>query len=204
MSSAKPPEFYFECQQSGFCCCDPKIIVTTTFLDIHSLYLALEREFEYLLKKLSFYRIDTDLSPELRKKLVLSAIHTTDGEIIPGLRKINGQNCVFYTRPNCSIYRYRPRACKNYPIAFLGNKSKNRFIWAKDSEKVCPGVGKGRLLSLTTLIQEGKMTLEDIQAHNDLINELNTEASKGTPLSAREVIWLFIVYAEKYLSTKEE
>ena len=54
------------------------------------------------------------------------------------------------------------------------------------------------------IIQEGKMTLEDIQTHNDLINELNTEALKGTPLSAREVIWLFIVYAEKYLSTKEE
>ena len=195
----KPQDIRFECQQSGHCCCDPKIVVTTTFLDVSSLYLATERDFDYLLKKLAFYRIETDLSPESRKKMVLSSIHSADGEIIPGLRKINGQNCVFYSKPKCSIYQNRPRACKNYPIVFLDTQSKNQFIWAKDAKKTCPGIGRGNTLALTSVIEEGKITMEEIRIHNELVDELNVEASKGKPLSAREVIWLFIVYAEKYL-----
>ena len=136
----------------------------------------------------------------MRKKLVLPSIKTSDGEIIPGLRKINGQNCTFYAKPNCSIYNSRPRACRNYPIAFLEDQTENPFIWAKDSVNTCPGIGKGSSLEIQMIIEEGKKTLNEIKAHDELVYELNTEASKCNPLSAREVIWMFIVYAEKYSS----
>ncbi|MHA1993331.1 MAG: YkgJ family cysteine cluster protein [Candidatus Hodarchaeales archaeon] len=203
MSSSKLQEVRFKCQQSGHCCCDPKIIVTTTFLDMYNLYQALENDFDYLLKKISFYRIESDVNLVSRKKLVLSSIQTSEGEIIPSLRKVKASNCVFYTKPNCSIYQYRPQACKNYPITYLDSKSKNQIIWAKNSQKTCPGIGKGKPLSLNRLIQEKKTTLEVIKTHNDLIHELNTEAAKGEPLTAREVLWMFIVYAEKFSSPKE-
>jgi Fe-S-cluster containining protein len=170
---------------------------------VYSLYQALDNDFDYLLKKISFYRIETDLTSVSREKLVLSTIKTSDGEVIPGLRKINGQNCVFYSKPNCSIYHSRPRACRNYPIAFLDSRSKNQFLWAKDSEQTCPGIGKGKLLILSSVVQKGKITLEEIKAHNDFVNELNTEAAKGKPLSAREMIWMFIVYAEQISSAQK-
>ncbi len=200
MSNSPPLDVRFECQQSGHCCCDPQIIVTTTFLDIFQIFSQLDGDFEYLLKKLTFYRVETDLNLELRKRLVLTPVQTSDGKIIPGLMKINGLNCVFYSKPNCSIYNSRPRACRNYPIAFLGAEAEAPFIWAKDSKETCPGIGKGIPLSFPSVIQQGKITLEEINTHNDLVHELNIEASKGKPLSAREVVWMFIVYAEKYSS----
>jgi len=203
LSSSDPSESRFECQQSGNCCCDPKIIVTTTFLDMLNLYQASENNFDYLLKKISFYRIQSEIGSKIRRRMVLSSIHTSDGEIIPGLRKVNGLNCVFYTKPDCSIYQYRPQACKNYPITFPKNNSEKQIIWAKDSEIKCPGIGKGKPLSLTEISQKRKETHEIILTHNELIRELNIEAKKGNALSAREVIWMFIVYAEKFISTNK-
>ena len=190
----------FECQQSGHCCSDPGILVTLTFHDIYNLYQALDNDFEYLIKKLTFFRLDADLDDEIRERLVLEAVHTVEGEVIPGLKKINGHNCTFYSYPNCTIYQNRPRACRNYPFTFYKKQNQTEFIWAKDAEKNCPGIGKGPSINVDKLLNSGHKTLTEIKSHNELIDQLNIEADKGNPLTAREAIWMFIVYGEKISS----
>ncbi len=192
----------FKCQQSGHCCCDPGIIVTLTFHDVYRLYQALDNDFEFMVKKLTFYKIDSTLDDTIRKRLVLEAIQTTEGDVIPGLKKVGGMNCVFYTHPNCTIYHFRPRACRNYPFAFLGVQNQIEFLWAKNAEQSCPGIEKGSPLPISELDREGHKTLADINSHNDFIKQLNIEARSENPLSAREAIWIFIVYGEKIAGSK--
>lgn len=197
MKIPDPKEFRFQCQQSGHCCCDKTIIVTLTFTDIYDLYLALDMDFESLMRKLTFYKFEKQTKEHQRKKLVLPAIITSDGEVIPSVKKINGLNCTFYTKPNCSIYHNRPLACKNYPFTFLSKGNGMKFSWAKNAEKTCPGIGKGDTIEHSYIERNGKITLNSLDMHTNFIQELNTEASNGKPLSVREVIWMFIVYGEK-------
>ena len=192
----------FQCQQSGHCCCDPGILVTLTFFDVYRLYQLLENDFEYMIKKLTFFKVDNSFDESMRKKLVLEAIQTKEGNIVPGLRKIAGKNCTFYKQPNCIIYSSRPRACRNYPFAFSRKKEHIEVLLAKDANKNCIGIGKGPSLPISGLYKQGRETLGEIDLHNEFIKELNIEASKGNPLSAREAIWMFIVYGEKLASTQ--
>ena len=194
---SKHTKLSFECQQSGHCCCDPNIIVTLTFLDVYNLFLELDRDFESVIKNLTFYRFTKKTNHRQMEKLVLPTISTSDGEVIPGLKKINGMNCTFYTKPNCSIYSKRPLACKNYPFTFLDIPSDQGFYWAKGAEKSCPGIGKGNLVDKKYIEISRKITNDTISIHQDLIQELNTEAIKGKPLTVREIIWIFIAYGEK-------
>jgi Fe-S-cluster containining protein len=193
----KENEIHFQCQQSGHCCCDPNIIVTLTFMDVYDLFLAVNKDFESLIRKLTFYKFTKGVNEDQRKKLVLPAISTSVGEIIPGIKKINGLNCVFYSKPNCSIYHNRPLACKNYPFTFLGKDNKRLFSWAKNAEKTCPGIGEGNIVETSYIERNGSITSEYLNMHTDFIQELNIEAVNSKTLSAREVIWIFIVYGEK-------
>ncbi|MHA1236715.1 MAG: YkgJ family cysteine cluster protein, partial [Candidatus Hodarchaeales archaeon] len=120
-----------------------------------------------------------------------------DGEVIPGIMKTNGLNCVFYQKPNCSIYHNRPLACKNYPFTFLDHDNEIEFLWAKNAQKSCPGIGEGDLIKYSYIERNGKITSDNLNKHTNLIQELNTEAATGKPLTVREIIWIFIVYGEK-------
>ena len=192
----------FQCQQSGHCCCDPGIVVTLTFFDVYRLYQFLENDFEYMIKKLTFFKLDNSFDESIRKRLVLEAIQTQEGNVVPGLKKISGENCIFYKQPNCTIYSSRPKACRNYPFAFSREREHIEVLFAKDASKNCIGIGKGSSLPISGLYKQGRETLREINQHNEFINELNIEASKGNPLSAREAIWMFIVYGEKLASTQ--
>lgn len=188
----------FQCQQSGHCCCDPNIIVTLTFMDVYYLFLAMDKDFESLMRKLTFYKFKKQTNEDQRKKLVLPAISTSDGDVLPGIKKINGLYCVFYFEPNCSIYLSRPLACKNYPFTFLGKEENEiKFSWAKNAEKTCPGIGKGDLIEYSYIEKNGKITSNNLNMHTKITQELNTEAANGKPLTVREVIWILIVYGEK-------
>ncbi len=197
MKISEPKEIRFQCQQSGHCCCNSKIIVTLTSTDVYNLYLAVDKDFESLMRKLTFYKFEKQPKVHQRKKLVLPAISTSDGEVIPGIKKINGLNCTFYNKPNCSIYPNRPLACKNYPFTYLSKGKGSKFAWAKNAEKSCPGVGEGAIVKTSYIKRNGEETANSLNMHTNFIQELNTEASNGYPLSVREVIWMFIVYGEK-------
>ncbi len=190
-------EMRFKCQQSGHCCCDPNIIVTLTFRDIHRLFLALEKNYQLLLQKISFYTLGESTSTITKQQMVLEPIHIDRGNVIPGLRKYQQESCVFYTPPNCSAYSQRPLACRNYPMTFIEEKDHFVSTWVKNSKKNCPGIGKGSQISLKFIDQQGTLMFKEIKEHNQVVREINIEASKGHPLTAREVLWILITYGEK-------
>ena len=202
LNSPDRKNFRFQCQQSGHCCCSPNIIVTLTFMDVFDIFLALDKDFESLLRKLTFYKLEGNVNEDRRKKLVLPAISSSDGDVIPGIKKINGLDCIFYLKPKCLIYRYRPLACKNYPFTFSGEDREIKFSWAKNAEKTCLGIGEGDPIDYSYVERNGKVTSDNLNMHTSLIQELNTESANGKPLTVREIIWIFIVYGEKKRSQK--
>ncbi len=189
-------EIRFACQQSGHCCIDSKIIVTLTFKDLCELFTAVGSDFRILLQKISFYTLDSSTTPLIQKQMVLEPIETSQGRVLPGLRKLGGKFCVFYSHPNCAIYPNRPLACRNYPFTFLEENKQVFCTWVKNSRKTCPGIGKGFKQSLTDLENLGKQFFKEIQLHNNVVQELNVEALNGRPLTAREALWVLVTYGE--------
>lgn len=192
----------FTCQQSGNCCCDPNIIVTLTYRDLFKLFIILDRDFRLLIQKISFYTLNSKTPSQVQKQMVLDPIQTTKGKVIPGLKKRSNNFCVFFKPPNCTIYPSRPLACRNYPLAFTKEQEKIICIWAKDSQKSCPGIGKGSTLSAMHIERLGKQFFEEIEEHNQVIRELNIEASQARPLAAREALWILVTYGESKQSKK--
>ncbi|MHA1940485.1 MAG: YkgJ family cysteine cluster protein [Candidatus Hodarchaeales archaeon] len=197
MNSLDHAPFSFKCQQTGHCCTDSNIIVTLTFKDVFNLFNEVKKDFDALLNVISFYKIKQSSSRVMQSRMVLSAINTSDGEVIPGLRKVEEAHCIFYDPPNCKIYNSRPLACRNYPFTFNFKKSVVTWNWAKDAEKTCRGIGKGKEWINSKLKEIGLDTLNQINKHNEMVKELVLEATKGNPLSAKEALWIFIAYGQK-------
>ncbi len=105
--------------------------------------------------------------------------------------------CVFYTSPDCSIYQYRPTACRTYPFAFVQKQGKIIQSWVKNSLKSCPGIGKGTPLPSRYIQQLGQTFFDEIKIHNELVENINIEAIEGRPLNAREALWVLVIYGEK-------
>ena len=190
MNAISLEEKRFKCQQSGFCCRNREIVVTLTYHDIFRLYSALENNFDRLIQKLSFYKMNDSVQKELLKQLVLSPIQTSQANVIPGLRKREDSSCIFYFPPNCSIYADRPLACRNYPVAFVKEKKDISCVWVKKSLKSCPGIGKGAPIDPFNIRKLGNEYFENIKSHNYVIGEINKEVTKGKMLTARESIWI--------------
>ncbi|MFX1536709.1 MAG: YkgJ family cysteine cluster protein [Promethearchaeota archaeon] len=186
----------FECQQSGHCCSDPNIIVTLTYRDIFRLFnRRLNKDFRVLLQKISFYKLNQS-NQVLQEQMVLDPIQTSEGNVIPGLRKLK-DFCTFYAHPNCQIYSERPLSCRSYPLAYIKEKDRVICTWVKNSQKTCPGIGKGGVLSQQFIQKLGKEYLQAIETHNHVVRELNKEALNGRPLTARGALWILISYGEK-------
>jgi len=185
----------FECQQSGHCCSNSNILVTLTYKDLFQLFLLLDKDFRKLLQKISFYKL-TQSNHVLQEQMVLEPIQTSEGDIIPGLRKIN-DSCTFYAHPNCLIYPKRPMSCRSYPLAYIKVKQKIICTWVKNSQKTCPGIGKGAVLSQRFIQDLGDKYLQEIETHNQVVRELNKEALNGRSLTARGALWVLIAYGEK-------
>ncbi len=196
MNLISPGEKRFKCQQSGHCCCDPNIIVTLTYHDLFRLFCALDDDFRLLQQRISFYTLTESHLPILQKQMVLESIQTSKGNIIPGLRKLE-EICVFYHHPNCVIYPNRPLSCQTYPIAFVKEDEQIICTWVKNSRETCPGIGKGSLLPQTYIEKLGRRFFEEIEKHNHIVKEFNIEASRGQPLTAREALWVLVIYGEK-------
>ncbi|MHA1225610.1 MAG: YkgJ family cysteine cluster protein, partial [Candidatus Hodarchaeales archaeon] len=159
----------FECQQTGHCCCSPTLVVTLTFKDLYRLFLYFSKDFEQLLRHISFYRLRKKPNKQTLKKLVLKPLMTSDGTIIPSLKKYEGGVCTFYNHPICIIYNSRPLACRNYPFTFITEKKSILVTWARDAEKTCAGIGKGSFPRKTELENIARSTLELITEHNNII-----------------------------------
>lgn len=191
----------FECQQSGHCCSDPNIIVTLTYSDIFRLFNLLDKDFRILLQKVSFYKLNQP-NQILQEQMVLEPIQTSEGNVIPGLRKLKGF-CAFYSRPNCVIYQDRPMSCRSYPLAYIKRRERIACTWVKNSRKTCSGIGKGAVLSQRFIENLGKKFFQEIETHNYIVRELNKEALNGRPLTARGALWILITYGEKKIKNNE-
>ncbi|MFX1516093.1 MAG: YkgJ family cysteine cluster protein [Promethearchaeota archaeon] len=185
----------FECQQSGHCCSDSNIIVTLTYQDLFRIFVLLQKDFRRLLQRISFYKL-TQPDQVLQEKMVLKPIQTSEGDIIPGLRKLN-EICTFYAHPDCQIYPKRPMSCQSYPLAYIKQGQKIICTWVKNSQNTCPGIGKGNVLSHRFIQNLGTRYLHEIETHNQVVRELNKEALNGRPLTARGALWVLISFAEK-------
>ncbi|WP_455140536.1 YkgJ family cysteine cluster protein [Candidatus Hodarchaeum mangrovi] len=187
----------FKCQQSGHCCTSSKILVTLTYLDIFNLFVYLDSDFEQLLRKITFYKVKQNYNSNFIKQLVLSPVNTSDGIILPGLKKLDNEVCIFYHKPSCSIYSRRPLACQNYPFAFIEEEDFILSIWAKNAEKTCPGIGKGNKINKSSLQKSALTYHRIIGEHNRVVENINIEAETGRALTARESLLILLTYAQK-------
>ncbi len=60
---------------------------------------------------------------------------------------ING-NCQFLKNKKCSIYSARPIQCRTWPF---WKENMNTKKWKEELIDFCPGIGKGRLISASTI-----------------------------------------------------
>ena len=68
--------------------------------------------------------------------------------------KLNG-DCVFYTREQgCTVYDVRPRQCRTWP--FWESTIASEEAWQQTCQ-VCPGAGKGGLISSEEILQRVKV-----------------------------------------------
>ena len=82
----------------------------------------------------------------------------TDGYL--HLKEINKNgNCQFLNETKCSVYKDRPEACRSWPF---WKENMNAKTWNKEIVNFCPGIGKGKLLSLSKI---------ETKINNDLKNE---------------------------------
>jgi Fe-S-cluster containining protein len=71
------------------------------------------------------------------------------------LRDNAGGDCVFYDREQgCTIYPVRPRQCRTWP--FWHSNVETEEAWQQTC-KVCPGSGKGDLISAEEILERVKV-----------------------------------------------
>ena len=139
---------------------------------------------------------------ELLDKLVLPPILSTEGEILPVLRKKNeNPECIFYDSSNhaCTIYKYRPLACRNFPLGFAEIDGKKTLTWNELGKEICPGINKGEDLTkeqLKGVINETETILKDFKT---IVEQLNVEAVNNNPLTPQEILYTLI-----YISSKKK
>lgn len=195
----------FACQRSGRCCSHPKIWITLTHEDLFRL-LSITNTPEDLQKIVSFLKIDSDMTKtdheELLNKLVLPPVLSTEGEVIPVLRKKNeNPECIFYDSSNhaCTIYDYRPLACRNFPLGFTEFAGKKAITWNELGKEFCPGINKGEELTkeqLKSLIKETETIMKNFKT---IVEEINIEAINNNPLTPQEILYTLI-----YISSKKK
>lgn len=66
------------------------------------------------------------------------------------LRKPRGSECHFLIEGGCSIHPAKPTQCRLYP--FWPELVEDRRSW-RAAQKVCPGIGKGRLVQIGTAVE---------------------------------------------------
>ena len=86
----------------------------------------------------------------------------TDGYL--HLKEINKNgNCQFLKGTKCSIYKARPVACRSWPF---WKENMNAKTWNKKIINFCPGIGKGKLFSLSKI---------ETKINNDIKNDFLIE-----------------------------
>ena len=133
----------FECQSSGNCCVSR---------GTHGFVYLSSKDLKRLSKYFSMSNI----------QFINKYCHRTDGHLHLKEIYMDGK-CQFLEGTKCSVYKARPVACRSWPF---WKENMNVKTWNKEVVNFCPGIGKGKLLSLSKI--EKKIT-HDIK--NDFLIE---------------------------------
>ena len=88
----------------------------------------------------------------------------SDGYLHLKEMNING-NCQFLENKKCSIYTARPIQCRTWPF---WKENMNTKKWNKEIKSFCPGIGKGKLVSISKI---QKIINMDIENEKQIIKE---------------------------------
>ena len=190
----------FQCQRSGRCCSHPKILITLTCQDLPQI-VAAQGGVQGLLEAVAFAKIDQDgqfsKKSDLQEQLVISPINTSDGSVIPVLKKRQGGfECIFYdsTTHTCQIYDKRPLTCQSFPIRLATFSGRRILTWNTLGATFCPGIGKGPPLSAKVLKAIATKTQSAVDTTNEVIQHINLEAEvKKNPCLPKKFLLRFYI-----------
>ncbi len=119
-------EIRFECQGSAKCCVsrDSYGYVYLSDNDI----IRFSKYFKLSIKKFK----------DIYCQITDGLIHLIEKTDLKG-------NCIFLKDKKCSVYKGRPSQCRTWPF---WNENMNSKVWNEDISKNCPGVGKGKVVTV--------------------------------------------------------
>ncbi len=196
-SSKKGKSLKFECQHCGICCNSDKIIVTLLHVDI-LLLIKYVGTIEELLPYFAFYVSKNEVTA-LNPQMMVPPFETTRGLAYLGLNK-RIDKCIFYHKQRCSIYSYRPLACRTFPFG-LTTKDGKRIISVVNAKKIgCQGIGKGRQIMKPMLNELFDQTTTALTDFHQFVKEVNREQKLRGLLSLKEISALMLLYADKKIN----
>ncbi|MGQ9720339.1 MAG: YkgJ family cysteine cluster protein [Candidatus Jordarchaeum sp.] len=162
----------FQCVQCGNCCRDKNSIITITHKDISRLVNFLKCDFKELLSKyVGFYQIEE----KFEERLVFPAISTYRGNAFLGLRKKSDGSCVFLNDNLCEVYPGRPMVCRSFPFVFSVKNGWLSWGFMARAEDICPGLGKGEIVSEKSLEKFGKKILDEVEEFKKIVTYWNSQ-----------------------------
>jgi Fe-S-cluster containining protein len=168
-SDNAPPRF--ECTRCGACCSARDLIVTLTGRDIARIAVGLGLDARQLLRAIDFY-VSSNGETLPAGLQHTPQVMTEKGRAIIALKKSESGSCVFLDNNLCLIHSIRPGACRAFPFFF--SDEGGTTAWGLSAMKsICPGLGKGKRVSSTELLETAEQILEEIAISKDFIGEWN-------------------------------
>lgn len=200
----------FSCIKCGACCSDEIIKITLTHIDLLRLFTDTQ-DIEKIKKLLSVYILPKDnvsekqIKNEIMEKMVISPIIMHEGEgFICLKKKDDNKSCIFLkNNQECSIYQIRPLACRTFPFFYSFEKSNNPMIFTKRALEICPGIGKGKIIDINKLKENGENVLKELANFSYFTKTLNEYQKQNEIMTLSEIISFAILFAEKEFSQSE-
>ena len=169
--SIGPAIIHFECQLCAACCKHERLIVTVHGRDIARIAASLNLSAEEITRALDFYIISKDEKiPEGLKHI--PRVKTEQGLAYVAIRKSDDNSCVFLNEDLCMIHPVRPSSCVSFPFFFEDNK--DGLKWGLSAlRSICLGLGKGKKVTQSYLLETGSMVLEDSEIYRQFVTEWN-------------------------------
>ncbi|MHA1933805.1 MAG: YkgJ family cysteine cluster protein [Candidatus Thorarchaeota archaeon] len=176
----------FECIQCGACCRQNELLVTLTARDAYSLASALGLTAENLLRAVDFYILkEDDESPVGLQQI--PQVKTEKGPAYLALRKLEDGSCIFLKDDLCMVHVVRPSVCRSFPFVF--RRKSGELTWGLSALKeICPGLGTGKDITKTELIELGGIVLEDLEIYSEFADDWNSADDNLTALGLIEAI----------------
>lgn len=173
--------------------------MTITHFDVYRL-IQNYNSLDNIQPNIAFY-VPEQITKLIKKQMYVPAIETSKGLAYLGLRKNSEGECCFYSKKfnRCTIYPYRPLACRTFPFAFNYDSKANKMTitFTRASKDTCKGLEKGENINRTRLRKLGIYQAKILQDFKFVCREINRSAKKEGSLTVYEILWILKAYAEK-------